>query len=177
MTEQQLTNQIIKNAKQQAAALVAAAESQARTQLADATQQASVRKEQALTDAKARQAQQQAEQSRANAVTLIKRRADAQQQVLATAFARAREQIINAPAERTQKMVNGWIKQYAHDGDSIKVARQWAALFPNYPTTDAIVYGIIISNPIYRIELTVDELLHELREHLALPLAQQLGVL
>ena len=177
MTEQQLTNKIIKDAKKQAAALVATAENQARAQLAAAKEQAQHRHTTALADAKARLNTRAEQQARANEVTLIKARIDAQQKVLDAAFDRARAQIINAPAAKTQSMVNGWLKAYAHDGDQIMVAANWAKLFPNYPTTTAVENGIIIANAVYRIELTVDELLRELRAQIALPVAQQLGVM
>lgn len=177
MTEQQLTNKIIKNAKQQAATLVAAAESQARAKLAAAEKQASERRTTALANAKARLATRTEQQARANEVTLIKARIDAQQKVLDTAFDRAREQIVNAPTTQVKSLVDGWLKQYAHDGDQITVAENWAKIFPNYPTTTAVENGIVIANQIYRIELTVDELLRELREQIALTVAQQLGVM
>ena len=177
MTEQQLTNKIIKDAKRQAAALVAAAESQARAKLADAAKQAEQRHATALADAKARLATRTEQQARANEVTLIKARIDAQQAVLDAAFARAREQIVNAPTAQIKSLVDGWLQQYAHDGDQITVAANWAKIFPNYPTTTAVENGIIIANKIYRIELTVDELLRELREQIALTVAGQLGVM
>ena len=177
MTEQQLTNKIIKNAKQQAAALVAAAESQARAKLADAEKQAGERRTTALADAKARLATRTEQQARANEVTLIKARIDAQQKVLDAAFDRARAQIINAPTAQIKSLVDGWLQQYAHDGDQITVAENWAKIFPNYPTTTAVQNGIIIANQIYCIELTVDELLRELREQIALTVAEQLGVM
>lgn len=177
MTEQQLTQKIIKNAKQQAAALVATAESQARTKLTAAEQQAAARQDQAIAAAKQRLADRQAQQTRADEVTLIKARINAQQAVLDTVFKQARAQIIHAPAEQTQTLVHKWLQQYAQTGDQIAVATEWAALFPDYPTTTAVSYGIVIANNVYRIELTVDEQLHELREQMALSVAQQLGVL
>ena len=177
MTEQQLTKKIINDAKKQAASLVATAESQARAQLVTAQKQAEQHQTAALAAAKARLATRAEQQARANEVTLIKARINAQQKVLDAAFARARAQILGAPTAQVQSMVNGWIKQYAHDGDQIMVAENWAKLFPNYPTTTAVESGIIITNAVYRIELTVDELLRELREQIALPVAQQLGVM
>ena len=177
MTEQQLTNKIIKDAKRQAAALVAAAESQARAQLADAAQQTEQRHATALAAAKARLATRTEQQARANEVTLIKARINAQQAVLDAAFAQARAQIVNAPTAQIKSLVDGWLRQYAHDGDQITVAENWGKIFPNYPTTTTVENGIIITNKIYRIELTVDELLHELREQIALTVAGQLGVM
>ena len=177
MTEQQLTKQIIQHAKQQANALVAAAESQARNEISAAEQAAAKRQTDAIAKAQAALALAQTERERAQAVTQIKNNINAKQALLDQIFNQVRDHWYHATATQIQALAATLIAKYAQPNDTITVASDWHTALPNYPTTTAIQHGLIIANPTYRWELTIDGLIAALREELALPVAQKLGVM
>lgn len=177
MTEQELTNKIIKNANKQAAALIEDAQNQAQAKLAAAKQTAAERREAALQKGKKDAAIQAEQLKKANEVEMIKARINARQAVMSQAFNQVRDNLLHASNADIKKIVNALVQKYAAPKDTVLVAREWAKAMPNLKATDAITGGIIIENPTYRLELSLDVLLANLREDIELEVAQILGVI
>lgn len=177
MTEQQLTNKIIKNAEKQAAALVQTAKDQADAQITAAQAVAEERHAAAVQQAQAKLSEQTAQLQKAHEVDLIKARINARQAVMSQAFAQVRDQLLHAKPADVKKIVDALLAKYAGPQDTILIAREWAKAMPHLTPTDTIVGGIIIQNPTYRLELSVDVLLANLRADIELEVAQILGVI
>lgn len=177
MTEQDLTKKILHDANKQAATLIDDAEQRAAKQLFVAKEQAAARKAEALEQGQANLAYRQSQQQLAHEVAKIKAQINAEQSWVDQAFNQAREKLLHATDKEIKELVDAYTKKYAHPGDKILIAKNWAHACPKLPTTAAIDSGIIIENATYRIELDVDSILNELREPLAAPVAKILGVL
>lgn len=177
MTEQDLTQKILRDANRQAKSLIAAAEKQAAAQILAAEQNASDRKTAALQRGQADLRDRQTQQTRAHEVAQIKAKINAEQQQIDTAFAQAREKLLHASNQDIKRLVDTYTKKYAHQGDKILIAQAWSHALPDLSTTDAIAGGIIIENDNYRLELDVDSILATLREPLAVEIAKILEVM
>lgn len=177
MTEQELTNKIIKDAQKQADALVAAAQTAAEQKITAAKLDASARKEAAVKQAKQAQKAREAQLAKANEVELIKARINAKQALMTQAFTTVRDNLRHAQPAEIKKIIQFLVDKYGAPQDTVLVAQAWAAARPDLPTTDALPDGIIIENPTYRIELSLDVLLADLRAQIELEVARLLGVL
>ena len=177
MTEQELTQKILRDANKQAKTMITAAKQHAEKQLFVAKEQAAARKAEALEQGQANLAYRQSQQQLAHEVSKIKAQINAEQGLIDQAFATAREKLLHATDKEIKELVDTYTKKYAKTGDKVLIAKNWAHACPKLPTTAAIQSGIIIENPTYRIELDIDSILNELREPLAAPVAKILGVL
>ncbi|MCQ2381936.1 MAG: hypothetical protein MJ054_01385 [Clostridia bacterium] len=177
MTEQDLSKKILHRATQHAKELISSAEQHAEQQISDAKKQAEVRKAKALSDGQASLAYRQVQQENAYEVAKIKAKINAQQAWVDRAFSAARQKLLNASVEEIKTIVETYIQKYAQPNDKISIATNWSQALPNLPTTTAIQSGIIIENDIYRIELDIDGILHELKDEISPAVAEILGVL
>lgn len=177
MTEQDLTKKILRDANQQAKDLITAAEQRATEQIDAARAQTEARRVAALEKGQANLAYRKTQQQRAHEVAQIKAQINEEQAWIERAFTTAREKLVHASDEEIKTIVGTFTKKYAHDGDKIIIAKNWAHAFPDLPTVDNIQGGIIIENQTYRLELDIDSILAELREPLAPTIAKMLGVL
>ena len=177
MTEQDLTQKILRDARRQAKDLIDAAEKQAAAQIVTAEQNATARKKAAIEKGQADLKYRQIGQARAHEVAQIKAQINAQQQQIELAFNQAREKLLHASDTDIKRFVDAYTKKYAQPGDKISIAKAWSHALPKLPTTTAIAGGIIIENNTYRLELDVDSILTSLRETMAPTIAEILGVM
>lgn len=177
MTEQELTQKILRDTNRQAKALITAAETQAEAKIVTAEQNAAQRKITAIQKGQDDLNYRQLQQSHIYEVANIRAQINAQQAQIEQAFTQAREKLLHATPEDIRKFVDLYQQKYAKAGDKILVAKAWSHAVPQLPITTTIEAGIIIENDSYRYELDIDSILQELRGSLTPEIAKILGVI